>query len=91
MIDILGSILADIAPYIITTAIGLTGAIITAGNLENRRCKVPATRFDIHCLVNGQWQLVETGDTESLGQARLASLQKTHPDQEFRLSVYSLY
>lgn len=37
MIDILGSILADIAPYIITTAIGLTGAIITAGNLENRR------------------------------------------------------
>lgn len=37
MIDILGNVLADIAPYLIAAAIGLTGAIITAGNLENRR------------------------------------------------------
>lgn len=37
MIDILGSVLADIAPYLITTGIGVAAAIITAGNLENRR------------------------------------------------------
>ena len=37
MIDIIGNILADIAPYIITTGIGVAAAIITAGNLENRR------------------------------------------------------